>query len=220
MRSLLLVAVAVIGLFSCEQHYSSNPPSLAPESFAPASSSGAIDALLAPSTTDAGAVALDSSHALTVTICSASPLACPTSAADASAEVSYHVVFGSGRGVIRSRGQAMADLYNELRDRTASGERIDANARAPNAAGSPAPPSRVSRTKASAGSSDAIAKCALQLLDLVDGVGEVTLDVIYGSGSSGCMVSLGRFAADGGASQCLVQEPEGPHRPGGGGIRF
>jgi hypothetical protein len=161
-------------------------------------------------------VAPDSSHAMTVTICSASPLACPASAADASADMSYHVVFGSGRGVIRSRGQAMADLYNELRDRTASGERIDAKPRAPGDVGPPALPSRVSTTKASAGSSDAIAKCALQLLDLVDGVGQVTLDVIYGSGSSGCMVSLGRFAADGGASQCLVQEPERPHRPGGG----
>jgi hypothetical protein len=57
------------------------------------------------------------------------------------------------------------------------------------------------------------------LLDLVDGVGEVTIDVIHGR-STGCMVSLGRLATDGGAPQCLVREPERPKGRGKGGLSF
>jgi len=103
----------------------------------------------------------------------------------------------------------MADLYKELRDRTASGERLDAEPRAPGAGG----PLPVGGSSTKANSDDPIAQCAFQLLDLVDGVGEVTLDVVRGSGGHGCQVSLGR-TADGGASRCLVQEPERTRRPG------
>jgi hypothetical protein len=105
----------------------------------------------------------------------------------------------------------MADLYKELRDRTSSGERLNAQSVAQGDAGARA---GGGSTKGGGGdSSDPLAQSALHLLDLVDGVGEVTLDVVHGSGSHGCQVSLGR-SADGGASRCLVQEPERPHRMG------
>jgi hypothetical protein len=219
MRNLPVLAVAAVGLFACEERFSSTPPPLTPETLGPAPSSNAIEALLVPSTTDAGPTALGSSRALTVTICSSSPQACPASDADAdtSAAGTYRVIFGSGRGAIRSRGQAMADLYKELRDRTTSGERLNAQSIAPGDAGAPA--SFGSATRGSADSSDPIAQSALHLLDLVDGVGEVTIDVIHGR-STGCMVSLGRLAADGGAPQCLVKEPERPKGRGKGGLSF
>jgi hypothetical protein len=213
MRSLLPFAVALFGLLGCEQRFSSDPP-LVPESPAPAFSSSAIDALFAPIARDAGAVAVDSSHAMTVTICSASPQPCPPTEEDASADASYRVVFGSGRGAIRSRGQAMADLYEELRSRTTAGERLDAEPHSPGDAGGPGALSGRSTGMASAGSSDPIARCAFHLLNLVDDVGEVDLNVVHGSGSKGCMVSLGQSATASGASQCLIQEPERPHRPG------
>jgi len=215
-RSLLVLTIAVVGLFACEERFSSNPPPLAAESLAPASSSNAIDELLAPSATDAGPTALGSSRALTVTICSSSPQACPATDADASAGGTYRVTFGSGRGAIRSRGQAMADLYKELRDRTSSGERLNAQSVAPGDAGGPAGGGAATR---GGDSSDPIAQSALHLLDLVDGVGEVTIDVIHGR-STGCMVSLGRLATDGGAPQCLVREPERPKGRGKGGLSF
>jgi hypothetical protein len=203
------VAIGFVAVLGCEERFSANPPPIAPESLGPASSSTSVDALFATTTLDAGAVARDTSHALTVTLCSVSSPPCPASEADAS----YRVVFGSGRGAIRSRGQAMADLYKELRDRTASGERLDAEPRAAGDGGTPIAMGGGSSPKASATNDDPIAQCAFQLLDLVDGVGEVSLDVVHASGAHGCRVSLGR-AADGGISRCLVQDPERPRRPG------
>ncbi len=205
------VAVLLVGLSGCEQHFPSYPPPLAAESL-PASSSASAGAPLAAGPADAGLVAIDSSHALTVTICSSSPQPCSASETDASEDANYRVVFGSGRGAVRSRGQAMADLYQELRDRTASGERLDAETRAPGGAGEPPPSAGRSPTRATEGSGDALAQCAFRLLDLVDRAGEVTLDVVHGYGSNGCRVSLGR-SSDGGTSECLIQEPERQQRP-------
>jgi len=208
-RRRLLFAVAFVAVLGCEERFSANPPPIAPESLPPVSSSNVIDALIASTPTDAGALSLERSRALTITLCSSSGHPCP----DAEADASYLVVFGSGRGAVRSRGQAMADLYKELRDRTASGERLDAESRSPGAGSGSIPVGAGSSTKASASSDDPISQCAFQLLDLVDGVGEVVLDVVHGARSNGCQVSLGR-TADGGASRCLVREPERPHRPG------
>jgi hypothetical protein len=95
-----------------------------------------IETLLAPVTPDAGPVMVDSSHALTVTTCSSSKRPCSAPGADASTAASYLVVFGSGRGEVRSRGQAVTELYEELRNRLTSGERIDVEPRSP---GAPAP---------------------------------------------------------------------------------
>ena len=49
---------------------------------------------------------------------------------EGSADASYRVVFGVGRGASRSRAQTVADLYQELRDRTALGSRLEAEAHA------------------------------------------------------------------------------------------
>jgi hypothetical protein len=210
-----MALLAPVALFGCEQRFSADPP-VGPESFAPASSSSsAIDALIAPAPTSA-ASAVDVSHALVVTLCSASPKACPPSDADASTEGSYHVVFGSGRGALRSRGQAMADLYKELRDRTKSGEQLDAETHAQGEAGWVPPaaggPSVTPRSSGDDG--DPLAACASHLLDLVDGTGEVSLDVVHGFSKTACTVSLGRSTSDAGAPLCLVKAPEQPHRPG------
>jgi hypothetical protein len=215
MRVVLAFALAVVAVRACEQRFSSNPPPLSPESLTPAPSSGRVDPILGPNTADNVPVAQNQSHAMTVTFCSTGQPSCPTSEADASPDARYRVVFGSGHAEIRSRGQAMTDLYKELRDRTSAGERLDAEARAPGDAGAPAMVG--DRTKTSAASSDALSQCAFHLLDLVDGVGEVTLDVVHTYGVRECMVSLDGSAGDGGAAQCLIQEPERPKRPGRGG---
>jgi hypothetical protein len=199
------IVLALAAASGCEQRFSAAPPPLPPGSIPPASSSGGIDALLGPST-DAGAV-LDVHHALTVTLCSASPQACPAAETGATTDASYLVVFGSGRGVVRSRGQAMADLYKELRDRTGSGERLDAETRIPGDAGRPnGGGGGGGASKPGTDSSDPLSACAFQLLDLVDGVGEVTLDVVHGTGTTQCKVSLG-----GSGSRCLVKAPEREH---------
>jgi hypothetical protein len=216
MRLVLVVALAVVGAGACEQRFSSNPPPLAPENLTPAPSSGRVDPILGPSSADPAAVTQNQSHALTVTFCSTGQPMCPASEMDASPEARYRVVFGTGHAEIRSRRQAMTDLYQELRDRTSAGERLDAEARAPGDAGAPAPVGE--RPKTSTASSDALSQCAFHLLDLVDGVGEVTLDVVRAYGVHDCMVSLGG-SADGGAGQCLIQEPERSKRPGRGGGR-
>ncbi len=217
MRSLLVsFTVSVCALFSCEQRFASNPPPLAPETPDPSSSSGGIDALFPP-TTDAGSLALDSSHAMTVILCSKKPEACGAAEAEASDDRSYRVVFGPGHGAIRSRRQAMTDLYEELRSRTTLGQRLRAEPHASSETG--VRTAKGGMSKANTDGSDVVARAAFQLLDLVDSVGEVTLDRVYDGGTSGCVVSLGQ-AADGGASQCLIEEPERPHQPGRGGFQF
>ena len=207
------LAIVVVGLFGCEQRFSSD--ALTAENFAAASSSGALDAGPVAGGVDAGGGPLESSHAMTITSCSASPQACSAPEADAAARARYRVVFGSGRAEIRLRGQAMADVYQELRDRTTSGERLDAEPRASGAADAPATRGVGS---AAPGGSDPVAESAFRLLELVDRTGEVTLDVVHGTGAKGCTVSLGR-SADGGPSQCLIREPErgqAPDRKGPG----
>ncbi|HXX68590.1 MAG TPA: hypothetical protein VEK07_15485 [Polyangiaceae bacterium] len=168
---------------------------------------------------DAGALAgrraARPTHALTVVACSPDVPSCPPSEADASAENSYRVVFGSGRGVLRSRGQAATDLYNELRDRTALGERVDAEVVLRDAIGSAPRGSAALRStiRLDIAKNDPLARSAFVLLDLVDDRGEVTLDVVHWSAVSNCTVSLGASAGDGGSPQCLIAEPERTHRP-------
>jgi hypothetical protein len=158
---------------------------------------------------------------MTITLCSATQQCLPSDG-DASTNVSYRVVFGSGRATIRSRGQVTTDLYNELRDRTTSGEQVDVELHAPGDAGSPPGLAGSSSAQSIPSDSESLTHCAFRLVDLIDGVGQITLDAIHQFGSSGCKVSLGRFAADTGASQCLIQEPERSSRPGSrkGGMQF
>jgi hypothetical protein len=218
----LLLAVAVAGLLDCEQRFSSNPP-LAPDNLAPQSSSGGLDALLSPIVADAGSIRREPFHALIVTLCSSSSEPCSASpSGDVSASAGYRVTFGSGPGAVRSRGQAMADLYKELKDRTTAGEQLDAEPHARGDAGATRSLGEGSTDSKSAGGSEPLTRCAQRLLDLVDSVGEVTVDVVHGAGADECQVSMGRLTTDGGGWPCLVEAPEHPRRPGGGrkGIAF
>jgi hypothetical protein len=97
----------------------------------------------------------------------------------------------------------------------AAGERIDVESRAPGDAGAAIALGDSWTTKANASSSDPIAQCAVHLFAIVDRIGEVTVDVVHGFGSSGCLVSLGR-PTGGGMSQCLLEEPERPKGTGRG----
>ncbi len=213
MRPFLLFAAGLCALLQCEQRFSASPP-MTPESAAPSASSGALDTLLSPPGFDAGRAEVEASVALTITLCSASPVPC-VSADDASTASDYRVVYGSGRAEIRSRGQAMTDLYKELRDRLASGERLDAVPRTPRQGGGAFSAGNGSAMKpASADSSDATSRCAFHLLDLVDGVGEVTVQVVPRFAATGCLVSQGRASGDAGIPHCLIAEPERPGRRG------
>ena len=212
MRRLLCFAVALAALVACAgQQYAPDTSPVAPEG-----SSTSLDSLLATSITDAGASTAGSSHALTITRCASSPEACAATdsdaAADAPTEEMYRVVFGSGRGVMRTRTQAMADLYNELRDRIASGERLDAEPLSLRDAGRSR--AKTALPDASVPSSDdPIAKCAFRLLEIADGAGAVALDVLHGTGVRGCTLSLGS-AVERGDAECIVKEPERPRRMG------
>jgi len=215
-----LAAAVALSLLGCEQHYSADPPPAVPERSSSAPSSGGLAAVLALGTADAGA-RVDSFHAMTVTSCTVSPQSCTAPEADASPSGMYRIVFGSGRGAIRSHTQATADLYEELRNRTILGEWVDAQLRTPGGALAPVAFDGRPAAVASRGSSDAIAQCAVRLLDFIDGVGAMTLDGVHGVGSANCMVSVGASAVDGGAAaQCLVQAPEHVTRPRIGGLTW
>jgi len=130
-------------------------------------------------------------------------------------EAMYHVVFGSGRGVVRTREQAMTDVYRELRDRIDAGERLTVRSR-PRADLGTGAGSHGHPTNPTTPSSDAVAQCAMRLLDAVDGAGAVLVDANHNS-RSGCMVSLEESVGDAGVSQCLINEPERPRGRGRGG---
>jgi len=200
---------------SCEQRFSSNPPALGPE-VSTAPSADERDASPQRGAVDAAPAAVASSHALAITTCASTPQSCAAPEVDASTDVSYRVVFGSGRGLVRSREQAATDLYKELLDRTTSGERLDAEVAH---AKGPATAAHASSLRSSpggdVGKTDPLARCAFFLLDLVDAHGGVSLDVVHWAGVAGCTVSLGAFAGDGGASECLISEPQRAHRQGG-----
>jgi hypothetical protein len=201
----LFFLVPLAAFLACEQRFSSSPPPVAAGTSGPAASVN-VDALLASTVSDAGTPVVDTSRAIVVTLCSAAPGVCAASPETGdSPESSYYVVFGSGRGVVRSRGQAMADLYKELRDRLAGGERLDAEPRPTSDAG--ASPTFRGEAKKPGDEADPLSACAFHLLDVVDGVGSVTLDVVHGSGAPNCSVTMGGVVA-GGASRCLVKAPE------------
>jgi hypothetical protein len=155
---------------------------------------------------------------MTITRCSVSSQQCVPSDGDASTNLSYRVVFGSGRATIRSRGQVTTDLYNELRDRITFGEEVDVELHS----GDGGAPTDLGGSSSAQSDSDSVAHCAFRLVDLVDDLGEITFDVVHQFGSSGCKVWLGRSAADTNASQCLIKEPERSRSPSSrkGGMQF
>jgi hypothetical protein len=218
MLRVVLIGTAIGGLCGCEQRFSATPPALPFES-PDASSSSSLDALLGRGVADAGATPTpeSSSHAMSIASCSWTPDDCPAAEQDASVDAMYHVVFGSGRGVVRTREQAMTDVYRELRDRIDAGERLIVRSRPRADLGTGAGPHGHSSSP-STPSSDAVAQSAMRLLDAVDGAGAVLVDVNHNS-RSGCMVSLEESMGDAGVSQCLINEPERPSRGRGRGGR-
>ncbi len=126
-------------------------------------------------------------------------------------EASYRVVFGSGAGTIRTRGQAWAMLHAELRDRTALGEHLDAEPRDLGDGGvaeDDDPPHDADKA------SDKLSSAASQIMHAVDARGEVALDVLPQWGVADCEISMGPRGPDGKVGRCLVDAPPRPSRPG------
>jgi hypothetical protein len=206
MRAALLLAFVAC---ACEQRFSATPPpgfadSLGP---APSSSAAALDALLAPA--DAGGALDGAPHAMTITLCSADATACSGPDGGEPPDGSYRVVFGGGRGGLRSRNQATTDLYNELRDRLASGQHVDAEAKQRGDAGAVRPTAGTAPA-----SEDPLTQAAFSLMDWADATGELTLDAVHW-GSGGCKISIGARAGNRDASRCLIAEPAHEKRNSG-----
>jgi len=167
---------------------------------------------------DAAVVAFAPVHSMTVTACASDPDACRSAGMEVTRAV-YLVAFGAGAGTLRSRDQASADIYRELRDRTGFGTKLmavphrivprsDARAIAPGAAPTARPTSSTP---------DPLIVASFDLLETVDAEGQITLDVMRGRTT--CKVSLASSSAprdggvDGGGSRrCLVNGPDGPER--------
>jgi hypothetical protein len=165
---------------------------------------------------DAASTAL-AFHTITVTLCARDREACQRAQSSGAGEPTYRVAFGSSVGTLRSREQALADLYREIKSRNGAGTHLAA---APHrlerpladSGRDPAPAPRPA-----AGGSDPIVDAAFQLIDAVDTQGAVTLDVAHGRPD--CRLSMATEDADAGPRRrCLLfeesrsgrPEPEGP----------
>jgi hypothetical protein len=216
-----LPGVALAGLSHCGGPNAAHPQPSAPASDPDPSGATSLEAILGQGAADAGTPGGRVSRVLTVTRCLVSATPCQPEKGEVALRDSYHVVFGSGRGAVQSRLQVEAELYNELRYRTSSGEHLNARVRYA-ADGGAVPRAPVTKAAASKddkpGGEESLPHCAQELLDLVDDAGEVTVDVLHGDGASTCMVSLGELSADGTRPRCLVAAPErgvAPSRKGG-----
>lgn len=151
---------------------------------------------------------------MTVTLCARDSAGCATgdrSGSSETATLDYRVAFGTGIGTLRSREQALADLYREIRDRTgfgtrlvAAGHHLEKRARdgAPSVEPSapPRPPSE---------GQDPVVEAAFDLMETVDAEGRITLDRAHSA--SNCKLSLATRDLDAGPGRCLLK---GPPRPG------
>jgi hypothetical protein len=172
-----------------------------------ASASAAPSAAPVADEEDAGAPVERDPHAVLVTSCAIDRNGClaaqPTSP---QSEASYRVAYGRGGGTIRTRQQAMAELYKEIRDRMDSGAHLVA---VPHHLGDPVPTAggaEASRPRAHK-SDDPVIEAAFQLMDVVDHDGEIAIDALATAGSRSCKLSLGNPESDGGVSRCLVEAP-------------
>jgi hypothetical protein len=155
---------------------------------------------------DAGAVVDATGHAVLVTSCAIDKRGCllaqPSSTPD---DATYRVVFGGGAGSIRSRGQAMAELYKEIRDRTGAGGHLSAE---PHHIGDPRPGAEAAKAAPRPRKTDdPLVEAAFQLMDAVDHDGELTIDSLPMRSANSCRLALGVEAEDGGSSRCLVNAP-------------
>jgi len=171
-----------------------------------ASGAGAPDASAAGDATSRPARAF---HTITVSACARDAEECRRAKANGG-EGSYRMALGGGIGMLRSREQVVADLYRELRDRTAVGTRLAAHPRhlelGPLEGGSPAGGSGGAGASAASDSpaTDELIHAARELVDAVDAQGEVTLDVDHGG--IACKLSLGLEGADASARRCLIED--------------
>ncbi len=203
------LALAILAPMACEDQMmpAEAPPSPATMPRAPQlAASGATTETAAVEIADAGTLADESRHAVIITTCSIDRNGCllaqPSSPPDDS---SYRVVFGGGVGAIRTRTQAMADLYKEIRDRTSSGAHLAAET---HHLGDPPPGQEGAKAAPRLGTGDdPIIEAAFQLMDAVDRDGEVTIDSLPMRGPRTCKLSIGPVAVDAGEIHCLVKAP-------------
>jgi hypothetical protein len=156
-------------------------------------------------------------HTITVTLCSRDRDAC-RKAQGAPGEVSYRIAFGASAGTLRTREQTTADLYRELRDRTAFGTHLAAERRRlplpGEDAGGLAPAASIAGAPAlgpASADKDVLVDAARELVEAVDADGEVTIDVARGR--PGCKVSLTLAASPGleaSAGRCLIRDERRP----------
>jgi hypothetical protein len=173
----------------------------------PAASAAAPE-IAAVEVLDAGPPADESHHAVLVTACSIDKRGCllaqPSGPSD---DASYRVAFGGGVGAIRTRGQAMAELYKEIRDRTTNGAHLAAE---PHHIGDPPASAQGAKTapRPAAGlADDPLVEAAFQLMDAVDHDGEVTIDSLPMRSPSSCQLSMASLESDAGGARCLVNAP-------------
>jgi hypothetical protein len=124
-------------------------------------------------------------------------------------EASYKVAFGSGTGALRTRRQAMTDLYREIRERTGWGTQLAVQV---HRLDRPSILTKGPSARPSSSEADALAEAAFQLMDAVDREGEVSIDVAPVHGT--CKLSLGSTDSEGGADRCLISEPKPEGRGG------
>ncbi len=159
---------------------------------------------------DAAYVSAPAVHTLTITLCSRDSRSCRLAQPGDAPLLGYRVSFGGSVGTLRSREQALADLYRELRDRTGFGTRLAAAAHhveqtlVDAAIVEPGAPARPSTS-----GQDPLVEAAFDIMEAVDTEGRVTVDVAHGGTT--CKVSFAAHDSDAGSGRCLVK---GPARPG------
>jgi hypothetical protein len=157
---------------------------------------------------DAVAVPVRAFHVLTIAQCSREAAECSLAHATAPPGPTYVVAAGAGGGSTRSREQAMADLYRELRDGTAYGSHLVARPRHldESEGGAPGADEKGAKT-AKPGAGDPLDEAAIELMGLVDSEGEITIDRAPSNAS--CKVALAareRLDASAGVERCFLAE--------------
>jgi hypothetical protein len=113
------------------------------------------------------------------------------------------VAFGDGAGASRSRGQALADIYKELRDRLAAKEHLDVRPWLRGDAG--AVPS-LSLPRVDPKADDPLSVAAVRIINAVDEAGSIAVDIVPAWARAGCRISIQGGSATAGAG-CLLDEP-------------
>ncbi len=139
---------------------------------------------------DAGAAPARPFHTMTIAQCARDAQDCARARAGEGTGPAYLVAFGSGVGSTRTREQAMADLYRELRDRTASGAHLVARPRHLDEpeGGAPWLADETEVRRGGPMDNDPLVEAAFELMAVADREGELTVD---NTPSNPCKVALG-----------------------------